>query len=138
MATYPNITWPQFAMCNDDATTAFEAMCRRIFTAEFLKGQKLPHTDHNTPGVEVMPILEPTRDDGQSQKRISFQAKYTDQGSADYTQIKKSAEQTVKYHKGNLDLVYLFCNKTLTTTSKQYQTIDKIHNDAGMEVYPEC
>lgn len=136
MATYPNITWPQFAVCNDDATIAFEDMCRRIFTAEFLKGQKIPHADHNTPGVEVMPILEPTRDDGQSQKRISFQAKYTDQGSADYAKIKKSAEQTVKHHKGKIDLVYLFCNKTLTTTSNQYKAIDKIHNDAGMEVYP--
>ncbi len=104
MGIYPNIIWPQFAVCNDDATTAFEDMCRRIFEAEFLKGQKIPHSDHNTPGVEVLPILEPPRNDGLSQKRISFQAKYVDQVSTAYSEFKKSAKQTVKHHKCKLDL----------------------------------
>ncbi len=28
---YPNLTWAQFAICNDDATGAFEDMARRLF-----------------------------------------------------------------------------------------------------------
>lgn len=135
MATYPNITWPLFAAYNDDARTAFEDMCRRLFTAEYLKGQ-MPHTDPNLPGIEVLPVLEPERDDGQPQKRISFQAKYTDQGSANYNQIKKSASQTAKHHKGKLDRVYLFCNRPLNTANKQYQDVVSIHTCAGIETVP--
>ena len=136
MPTYPNITWGLFAAYNDDARTAFENMCRQLFTAEYLKGEVLPHIDHNTPGVEVLPVLEPERNDGLPRKRISFQAKYTEQSSADYGKIKKSAEQTAKHFKGQLDRVYLFCNKALTTTSKQYQNIVKIHSSVGIETIP--
>ena len=28
---YPNLTWAQFAICNDNATGAFEDMARRLF-----------------------------------------------------------------------------------------------------------
>ena len=136
MATYPNITWPLFAAYNDDARTAFEDMCRRLFTAEYLKGRELPHTDPNLAGIEVLPVLEPEREDGQPQKRISFQAKYTDQGSADYNQIKMSANQTVRHHKGKLDRVYLFCNRPLNTANKQYQDVVSIHTRAGIETVP--
>ena len=97
MATYPNITWPLFAAYNDDARKSFEDMCRRLFTSEFLKDQVIPHTDPNLAGIEVLPVWEPERDDGQPRKRISFQAKYTDQNSADYSQIKDSAQKTVKH-----------------------------------------
>ena len=76
MATYPNITWPLFAAYNDDARKSFEDMCRRLFTSEFLKDQVIPHTDPNLAGIEVLPVWEPERDDGQPRKRISFQAKY--------------------------------------------------------------
>lgn len=33
---YPNLTWTQFAVCNDDTTGAFEDMARRLFSLEFL------------------------------------------------------------------------------------------------------
>ena len=72
---YPNLTWPQFAMCNDDATGAFEDMSRRLFSQEFLGNGTVPHSDHNNPGVEVLPILEQPREDGSKQRKISFQAK---------------------------------------------------------------
>ncbi|MCB6992007.1 hypothetical protein LI177_00605 [bacterium 210820-DFI.6.37] len=52
---YPNLTWSQFAMCNDDATGAFEDMSRRLFALEFLENGTVPHSDHNNPGVEVLP-----------------------------------------------------------------------------------
>ena len=38
---YPNLTWPQFAMCIDDVTGAFVDMSIRLFSLEFLeKGRK--------------------------------------------------------------------------------------------------
>ena len=40
---YPNLKWPQFAVCNDDATGAFEDMARRLFSLEFLGGGTIPH-----------------------------------------------------------------------------------------------
>ena len=84
---YPNITWAQFAMCNDNATGAFEDMSRRLFTFEFLKNSRIPHSDHNNPGVEVLPILEPPHKDGTKQRKISFQSKYFE-GKISYSQIK--------------------------------------------------
>ena len=131
-----NITWPQFAVCNSNTTKEFEDMCRRLFTVEFLKGEKRPHADHNNAGVEVLPILEPERDDGQKQKRISFQSKYVDQPAYAYNEFKKSARKTAARYKGELDLVYLFCNKALTTSATAYKEIVKIHADAGIETIP--
>lgn len=131
-----NITWPQFLYCNDNPTKAFEDMCRSIFYADILKRRERPHTDHNTPGVEVLPILESVCEGGQSVRTISFQAKYVEQASYAYTEFKKSARQTAKHFKGRLNKVYLFCNKTLTTTTKGYQEIVKIHRDAGIETVP--
>ncbi|MBP3856535.1 MAG: hypothetical protein IK990_13095 [Ruminiclostridium sp.] len=133
--SYPNVTWDQFNVCNDDKTTAFEDMCRRIFTAEFLKGQSIPHSDHNTPGVEVLPICEIDEFNGKK-RRISFQSKYFYQGSVDYSQIKKSARQIAKKYKGDLDLVYLFSNKTITVKSKSFEDIKNILKPANIDIYP--
>lgn len=61
---YPNLTWAQFAVCNDDVTGAFEDMSRRLFSLEFLEKGVVPHSDHNNPGIEVLPILERVHSDG--------------------------------------------------------------------------
>ena len=132
---YPNITWAQFAMCNDDITGAFEDMTRRLFTFEFLKNSKIPHSDHNNPGVEVLPILEPPHKDGAKQRRISFQSKYFE-GNVRYSKIKESFRQVVKHYGNELDLIYLFCNKTLTVTTKGYKEIEAVLIEAGIELYP--
>ena len=135
MATYPKIDWRTFAYCNDDTTSAFEEMCRQLFSAHFLNNG-LTHVNHNTPSIEVLPVLEPERSDGHHRQRISFQAKYTEQGSADYSLFKDSANQTVKHFKGQIDCVYLFCNKPLNSTSKQYQNIVSILAKHNIEVVP--
>lgn len=135
-AAYPNITWPQFAVCNDNPRSAFEDMTRRLFYFEYLKELELPHSDHANPGIEVLPVLEPSHTDGSPQKRISFQSKYFEQSSADYAQIQKSARQAVKHYKGDLDVIYLFCNKTLTTSSNGYKSAMNILSDAGIELRP--
>ena len=76
-----NITWPQFAVCNDNRTKSFEDMCRWLFKRVYLQDKCELHTDHNLPGIEVLPVLEPIRKEGKPQKRISFQSKYVEQVS---------------------------------------------------------
>lgn len=132
---YPNINWSQFSVCNDNPTQAFEDMCRQLFECEFLNDEKLPHSDHNNPGVEVNPILEPPHSDGSAQRRISFQAKYFETNIG-YEKIKDSAKKTVKYYSGQLDAVYLFCNKTLSTSSNSYNEVKKILLAAGIDLIP--
>lgn len=132
---YPNLTWAQFAMCNDDATGAFEDMTRRLFSLEFLGSGIIPHSDHNNPGIEVLPILEPPHSDGVKPRKISFQAKYFE-GKVNYSKIKESMKQAIKYYGDELDLIYLFCNKTLTTMSKGYKDTKELLEKAGIELYP--
>lgn len=132
---YPNLTWSQFAVCNDDATGAFEDLIRRLFSLEFLEDGIVPHSDHNNPGVEVLPILERPHSDGSKQRKISFQAKYFE-NKVSYIKIKESMNQAIKYYRDELDLIYLFCNKTLTTTTKGYKDIEGILEKAGIELYP--
>lgn len=128
-----NLTWAQFEVCNDNRQKAFEDMCRRLFEKIYLKSKEYPHSDSNTPGIEVLPILEPEREDGKARQRISFQSKYTNSPNQAYSLFKESAKTTAAKYKGKLDRIYLFCNRTLNTTSKSYQEIVKIHRDAGIE-----
>ena len=132
---YPNLTWPQFAVCNDDATGAFENMARRLFSLEFLGKGKVPHSNHNNPGVEVLPILEKPHSDGSKQRKISLQAKYFE-GNVSYSKIIESMKQAIKHYGDELDLIYLFCNKTLTTTTKGYKDIESLLKNSGIELCP--
>ena len=66
---------------------------------------------------------------------IGYQAKFFD-NDADYNQIKESAQKAVKYYKGKVEVIYLFCNKPLTTTSDSYRKIEKLLNDAGIALQP--
>lgn len=102
---------------------------------EFLENGTVPHSDHNNPGVEVLPILEPPHSDGLKQRKISFQAKYFE-GNVSFSKIKESMNQAIKHYKNELDLIYLFCNKTLTTTNKGYKDTVELLKKAGIELYP--
>lgn len=130
---YPNLNWHLFAMCNDNATDAFEDMCRDLFYCEYLHESINPHSDHNNPGVEVLPVLEPVRDDGKPQKRISFQAKYFEQNISN-TKINESLKQAVKHYNGQLDLIYLFCNKTISQNTERYRMFQAILAEANIEL----
>ena len=133
---YPNINWATFAYCNENPTSSFEDMTRRLFTEHYLNNCQLPHSDHATPGIEVLPILEPPHKDGSPQRRISFQSKYFEQSSVDYRQIQDSAKQTVKHFKGQVDLVYLFCNKTISTTNSGFKKAATILSSANIFLQP--
>lgn len=123
------ITWSQFEICNPNTREAFEKLSRVLFNDFFFGGRALLHSDPNNPGVEVVPIFH-----DESKKMISFQSKYFD--SMDYDQIKESAKKTVKYYTGNLDIVYLYCNKDVTVTSKGYQAAIDILASVGIELVP--
>lgn len=130
------ITWEQFITSNNDARGVrykFEDLCRQLFTNEFLANNKVNrfmHSNPNNPGVESEPIL-----DEQNNRYIGYQAKFFD-NAADYCQIKESAEKAVKHYAGQLDCIYLFCNKALTTTCQSYKAIDKLLSDAGIALVP--
>lgn len=132
---YPNITWPQFAVCNDDVTTNFESLTRRLFQREFVGEGITLHSDSNHPGVEVAPVLEKNNQDGSKRRKISFQSKYFE-NRVGYSQIKESSKKAIEHYKDDLDVIYLFCNQTINTTSKSYKGIEKMLQDAGIEIYP--
>lgn len=130
------ITWEQFVTCNNDARGVrykFEDLSRQLFTYEFLsqnKKHKYVHSNPNNPGIESEPILDEEND-----RYIGYQAKFFDK-DADYNQIKESAEKAVKHYKGRLDVIYLFCNKALTTTCDGYKDIEKMLSDANIVLQP--
>ena len=130
---YPNLSWAQFEMYNDNRTEAFEEMCKDLFTCEYLKDSCNPHSDHNNPGVEVLPVLEPPRSDGQTQKRISYQAKYFKKLIND-TQITNSLQQSVNHYAGKLDVIYLFCNIVISKNSNRYEKYSQILQPANIKL----
>lgn len=123
------ITWETFEMCNADKRDAFENMCRLLFKQRFFNGDKLLHSNPNNPGVEVVPVIDP-----KSGKKISFQAKFFDNIS--YTQIMHSCKTAVSHYAGELDVIYLYCNKDVTTTSKGYIDIADYLRDNSIEIIP--
>lgn len=129
--SYRNISWAQFEQCNPDTRNAFENMCRSLFKRIIFKQNVnvITHSNPNNPGIEVEPLF-----DMETGKRISYQAKYFE--TIDYTQIRHSAEMAVKHYSGNLDLIYLYCNRDVTTTSQSYCDIKKILNEANIDLIP--
>lgn len=129
------ITWERFITSNNDARGVrykFEDLSRQLFTYEFLSQNnvcKYVHSNPNNPGIESEPILDEVNN-----RYIGYQAKFFD-NDADYNQIRESAQKAVKHYKGKLDLIYLFCNKALTTTCDSYMGIEKLLNDAAVLHY---
>lgn len=131
--TYPNLSWQLFAIFNDNATGSFEDMCRDLFYCEYLNETRNPHSDHNNPGVEVVPILEPIRDDGLPQKYISFQAKYFESAISD-SQICKSLEKAASYYNGKIGRLYLFCNKVISENTGRFRKYQSVLIPSNIEL----
>lgn len=108
MRNYPNCTWRQFEVCNDDCTTAFEDMVTRLFYREILKETEVPHANAQNPGVEIDPVFEPSKEGCTIRRRVSFQAKYFSTDRIAWGKIKESIMQAVKHYEGQLDHIYLF------------------------------
>ncbi len=117
------INWDNFKAYGQDVRGVrykFEDLCRQLFANENLSGNKqfkYLHANPNNYGLETEPIYDESR-----RLWIGFQAKFFD-GDVDYSQIKHSAEKTVEYYTGKVgtvDLVFLFCNKAVTSTAKSF------------------
>lgn len=123
------LTWPQFESCNPDTQFAFERMCRLLFNHHFFDGKAITHSNPNNPGIEVLPIFHES-----SNKRISFQSKYL--SANNYSQIHESAKKIIEYYVDEIDVVYLYCNRDLTTTSEPYMRIERLLYSNGIKLIP--
>lgn len=130
------ISWEQFLTCNIDTRGIqfkFEDLCRQLFVNEFLaenKKQRHLHCNPNNPGLESEPVY-----DEKNERWIGYQAKFFEKNT-DYSQIMDSVENIVKYYKGKVEHVYLFCNKALTTSCESYINIVKKLEEAGITLEP--
>ena len=131
------INWDSFKAYGQDSRGVrykFEDLCRQLFVNENLSGNKqfrYLHANPNNYGLEAEPIYDEV-----NQIWIGLQAKFFD-SDVDYENIKHSAEKTVEYYTGkagNVDLVYLFCNKPITVTAKGYVDTINLLNAASIEI----
>lgn len=131
------INWGNFATYNCNAQGIrfkFEDLCRQLFANENLSGNKqfkYLHANPNNHGLETEPIYDET-----NKRWIGFQAKFFDQ-DVRYEQIKHSAEKTVEYYTGKegiVDLVFLFCNKPITSTANGYTNAVEVLKKANIDV----
>ena len=128
-----SITWDCFKYVNSaNKSAAFESMCRLLFKHQFTSNVQIIHTNPNNVGIECEPITRES--DG---KRISFQAKFFENGIG-YKQIEDSMNKAVSHYADQLDIIYLYCNKNVTTTSKSYEKIKKNLEQNKIELIPVC
>ncbi len=112
-----HINWDSFTVYNQDSHGVrykFEDLCRQLFVNEFISPNKqfrYLHSNPNNAGLESEPLYDEV-----NKRRIGFQAKYFDD-RVSYNQIEQSAQKIKSTYSGKVDLVYLFCNKPLTTDS---------------------
>lgn len=131
--TVHSINWPSFAVFNADKNiqNQFEELCRQLFIHEFVSQNKTHiylHNNHNNPGLESEPILYE-----KEEIYIGYQAKYF-QGSIGYSQIEDSLKKAIDHYQGELDRIYLYCNKAVNTTTTSYKRIEKALNDANIQL----
>ena len=131
------INWESFITCNNDARGVrfkFEDLCRQLFANENLSENKqfrYLHANPNNHGLETEPIY-----DEKNSRWIGFQAKFFDH-DVKYKQIKDSAEKTVEYYtgkEGKVDLIYLFCNKPILSSSTGYKNAVECLMKANIEI----
>lgn len=112
------ITWDNFIINNNDSRgvqSKFEDLCRQLFVNLFLSVNKsisFLHGNPNNPGLEAEPVF-----DEKNKRWIGFQAKFFE-NAVSYSQIYHSAEKIVEFYSGKVDVVYLFCNKSITSNAK--------------------
>lgn len=116
-------SWAQFRLTNFDGKSIqlkFEDLCRQLFINEFLGKNKVKHYLHANPnnaGLETEPIFCE-----ESNKRIGFQAKFFED-RVDYRQIMESVKKIVSNYSGNLDTLFIFCNKDISTKNESFRKI---------------
>ena len=126
------VNWDQFRVCNRNARLAFEDMSRMLFRHRYLASDTELIMNPNNPGIGVEPVW-----DREHKKRISYQSKFFDNNPG-YQQILHSVEETVKHYAGQLDRVYLYCNRNLTLTAPTYVKAKALLENNSIELIPVC
>lgn len=116
-----HLNWTSFEVnASEDGQSKafrFESLCRQLFANEFLEKeshQRFLQSAVNNPGIEAEPIYSE-----KERKWIGFQAKYFSKNIS-YDAILGSCAKAVKYYKGRLDEIILFCNLHPSTRSKTF------------------
>lgn len=131
----PSINWQNFITFNNDSRGVrfkFEDLCRQLFANENIPsdsiGKVYLHSNPNNAGLETDPVFIQSIG-----KKVGFQVKFFD-AAVDYEQIKSSAKAIVSHYSGQVDLVYLFCNKPITVSAKGYRDTVQLLQDANIEI----
>ena len=123
-------SWDTFNIINQDKRTSFEKLCRVIFKMKYCDPNVVFHSNPNNPGIEIEPVHSK-----EGNCRISFQSKFFE-GRVNYSDIKDSCRKAVKYYAGNLDVLYLFCNRDIKTDCNSFCEIKTILREKGIDIVP--
>jgi hypothetical protein len=130
------INWERFKLTNNDergVQLRFEDLCRQLFIREYLSGNKIVkyvYSIPNNPGIEAEPVLDEINN-----KWLGYQAKFFD-SRTNYNQILDSAQKTVENYAGKVDIVFLYCNKSLSIKAKDYQKAEKLLYENKIKLIP--
>ena len=127
-----DITWDCFKYVNSsNKPAAFQSMCR-LLKHQFASDEQILHDNPNNPGIESEPVTRAS--DG---KQIGYQAKFFEDRIG-YPQIEDSANKAVSHYAGRIDIIYLYCNKNISITSKPYIEIKELLEQSNIELIPVC
>lgn len=129
-----HLNWASFEVnASEDGQSKafrFESLCRQLFASKFLEKeshQRFLQSAVNNPGIEAEPIYSE-----KERKWIGFQAKYFSKNIS-YDAILGSCAKAVKYYKGRLDEIILFCNLHPSTRSKTFiKTVEDLKSKGVM------
>ena len=121
-----HLNWTSFEVnASEDGQSKafrFESLCHQLFANEFLEKeshQRFLQSAVNNPGIEAEPIYSE-----KERKWIGFQAKYFSKNIS-YDAILDSCAKAVKYYKGRLEEIILFCNLHPSPRSKTFIKTEK-------------
>lgn len=125
-----DLSWSLFEINNDYTTKAFEQMCLDLFCISFVQEGIIPHMNPNNPGLETDPVPSRYCKDGKI-INIGFQSKYFTSKIQD-ADIRDSMKKVVKNYAKKVDLIYLFCNKTISNRTNSYKEFTAILAEADI------
>jgi hypothetical protein len=127
--------WTLFELLHPNTQEAFECLCYELFQQMYYDTTTIFQKSRNNPGVEIVPIYSNILN-----KRSSFQSKFFESADAkaQIKQIVESARNTIKYYKGQIDYMVLYCNRDLPLSNEKYKAIKEELTANGIELLPIC
>ena len=96
-----------------------------FFKQQYVSDTQVLHTNPNNAGIESDPITRIS-----DNKRIGYKAKYFE-NSIGYSQIRDSMEKAVKYYSGQVDVILLYCNKSISGSKRNKEKVT-LNKDATL------